>query len=131
MILLHLLPSELLLQIFQHLPYRDLNSLVLVSRRLRYLAEDPLLWRNFHFQISSKLCQEAAQLDSCVLTVRRLANISHTLVWGYGMSEENVINVINSLRKKKSVSHIRFTNINLSQIDQEVLSSFIVRLSSG
>ena len=98
MIHLHLLPSELLLQIFQHLPYRDLNSLVLVSRRLRYLAEDPLLWRNFHFQISSKLCQEAAQLDWCVLTVRRLANISHTLVWGYGMSQENVFNVINTLR---------------------------------
>ena len=33
-------------------------------------------------------------------------------------------------RKKKSVSHIRFTNINLSQIDQEVLSSFIVRLTA-
>ena len=96
--LLHLLPSELLLKIFQYLPYRDLNSLVLVSRRFRHLAGDPLLWRNFHFQLNSKLCQEAAQLDSCVLTVRRLANISHTLVWGYGMSEENVINVINSLR---------------------------------
>merc|ERR1711902_115916 len=62
--------------------------------------------------------------------VRRLANISHTLVWGYGMSEENVINVINSLRKKKSVSHIRFTNINLSQIDRQILSSFIVRLTA-
>ena len=96
--LLHLLPSELILKIFQYLPYRDLNSLVLVSRRFRHLAGDPLLWRNFHFQLNSKLCQEAAQLDSCVLTVRRLANISHTLVWGYGMSEENVINVINSLR---------------------------------
>ena len=94
---LHLLPSEILLKIFQHLPYRDLNSLVLVSRRFRYLAEDPLLWRNFHFQIHSKVCQEAAQLD-CVLTVRRLANISHTLVWGYGLTEDNIHSVINTLR---------------------------------
>ena len=94
---LHLLPSEVLLKIFQYLPYRDLNSLVLVSRRFRQLAGDPLLWRNFHFQLTSKLCQEAAQLDR-VLTVRRLANISHTLVWGYGMTEENTQLVINSLR---------------------------------
>ena len=33
-------------------------------------------------------------------------------------------------RKKKSVSHIRFTNINLSQIDRQILSSFIVRLTA-
>ena len=94
---LHLLPSEVLLKIFQHLPYKDLNSLVLVSRRFRYLAEDPLLWRNFHFQLHSKLCEEAAQLD-CVLTVRRLANISHILVWGCGMTQDNVHSVINALR---------------------------------
>ena len=97
MILLHLLPSEVLLKIFQHLPYRDLNNLVLVSRRFRYLAEDPLLWRNYHFGLTSKLCQEAAQLE-CVLAVRRLASISHTLVWGYGMTEDNVHSVINALR---------------------------------
>ena len=28
------------------------------------------------------------------------------------------------------MSHIRFTNINLSQIDQDILSSFIVRLTA-
>ena len=33
-------------------------------------------------------------------------------------------------RKKKSVSHIRFTNVNLSQIDQDLLSSFIGRLTA-
>ena len=97
MTLLHLLPSELLLKIFQYLPYRDLNSLVLVSRRFRHLAGDPLLWRNFHFQLNSKLCQEAAQLDR-VLRVRRLSKISHTLVWGYGMTGDDAHTVINSLR---------------------------------
>ena len=94
---LHLLPSEVLLKIFQYLPYRDINNLILVSRRFRQLAGDPLLWSNFHFQLHSKLCQEAAQLDR-VLRVRRLANISHTLVWGYGMTEDNAQTVINSLR---------------------------------
>ena len=41
-----------------------------------------------------------------------------------------VISYLIYYRKKRSVSHIRFTNINLSQIDQDILSSFIVRLTA-
>ena len=33
-------------------------------------------------------------------------------------------------RRKRSVSHVRFTNVNLSQIEQDILSSFIVRLTA-
>ena len=90
-----LLPSEVLLKIFRNLSYKDLNSVLLVSRRFKYLAEDPLLWRNFHLQITSKLCN---QLDDCLLKIRRLANVSHILVWGYGLNENQIETVFNSLR---------------------------------
>ena len=33
-------------------------------------------------------------------------------------------------RRKKSVSHVRFTSINLSKIDETILSGFVSRLTA-
>ena len=33
-------------------------------------------------------------------------------------------------RRKKSVSHVRFTSINLSKIDENILSGFVSRLTA-
>merc|ERR1711953_1324353 len=109
------LPNEVWSKTFHYLPYRDLNSVTLVCRRFRYLAEDPLLWRGFHFQINSKVCHHS---EHCLHSIRRLSNVSHILVWGYGLDENQIECVFNSLRRKKSVSHVRFTSINLSKIDE-------------
>ena len=44
---LAILPNELLLKIFHFLPYCDLNSSILVCRKFRDVATDPLLWNKF------------------------------------------------------------------------------------
>jgi hypothetical protein len=41
------LPSEILLRILSFLPHRDLNNSILVSKKFRDLASDPVFWKVF------------------------------------------------------------------------------------
>jgi len=41
------LPDELLLRIFKFLPHSDLRSSILLSRKFRNLASDPVLWKKY------------------------------------------------------------------------------------
>ena len=92
------LPTEVLWKIFTNLPYKDLNNVILVCRRFKQLAEDPLLWRDFHFQINAKICERSEYLDECLLETRRLGLVSHVLVWGYGLDDSQIADIFSSLR---------------------------------
>ena len=92
------LPTEVLWKTFTNLPYKDLNNVILVCRRFKQLAEDPLLWRDFHFQINAKICERSEDLDECLLETRRLGLLSHVLVWGYGLDDCQIADIFSSLR---------------------------------
>ena len=46
------------------------------------------------------------------------------------METESITLYVLPDRKKRSLSHVRFTSINLSNIDKDILSSFLTKLTA-
>ena len=67
------LPSEMLMRVFHWLPMRDLNMVVLVSRRWRSIGEDPSLWEMFRVMV-----RNIDQVNN--LTIRRLQYVREICV---------------------------------------------------
>ena len=68
------LPNEIIIEILKKLSYVDLISCSEVSRKIFYLATDPILWRNYEFEI------EYTKDILSILKLPRFRKLKHLLV---------------------------------------------------
>ena len=115
---LSILPTEILSQIFSFLSYRDLASVVLVSRLWNRVGEDPWLWRNFNLKIRNFEAMKIRRF-------RRVKNVS--LIPGLVTTKEDK-NSLMKILKAKSLTDLNMNHNNIKSISPKRLAIVLTKM---
>ena len=110
------LPVEMLLEIYELLPYKDLKNVVLVCRRWREIGETPRLWSSFPVIVKTRNMSVMSE----ILSSRRMKQLKKLRIES-SLSEE-VLQII--------INHPVLREFKLSRRNDKQKQSFLSLMSS-
>jgi len=115
---LSILPSEILSHIFSFLSFRDLASVIMVSRLWNRVGEDPWLWRHFNLKMR----------NFEVLKVNRFSRVKKVSLNPELVTTEEDKSSLMKILKAKSFTELNLNHIDFKSINPKRLANVLTKM---